>query len=391
MAKENQEQSFREYGKRKKRIKRIRNTIIGMLLLALALGGTVYVIRLYNKDYRSYKVVKTMDVTGETAIGYLNYGSSLVKYSRDGAVAYDKDGGLQWNGSYEMSDPIADTCGKYVVVADRGGTLIHIFDENGAVSNITTLYKIVKVEIASQGVVAALMEEGDINYYFLYDTDGTVLVDKGNSINNEGYPMDIALSDDGKKLIINCLDVSEGKLASNLGCYNFDEVGQNWVNNMVGGFPFNNGHIVPEVAFLNNNTFCAYKDNGFVLYEMNQMPKKIHEETLEGRILSVFYNEKYTGVVLEPKEGTSKRIMLYNLKGDKILDKPLNFDYKKIMLVDEEIIMFDNLSCLIMKTSGKVKFRYPFEGYVAGVYPINNLDRYFLVNGNQISQIQLKE
>jgi hypothetical protein len=391
MSMENEGQALRDYGNRKKRLKRRRNIVISTLLLVVAVVGTVYLFSLLNRNYKSYEVLKAIDNTGENTAGYLSYGSSVVKYSRDGAVAYDKDGNLIWNGSYEMKEPIADTCGKYVVVADRGGKSVQIFNGKGSVGNFTTTYNILKVEVASQGVVAALMEDGEEDYIYLYDVDGTELVHKKTNVNDAGYSLDISLSNNGEKLVISYLSVTKGELLSTVAFYNFGEVGQNYTDGFVGGYAFK-GEVVPRVVFVNNDTACAYKDNGFLIYAMKEKSYMVHEELFEdSKIQSVLYNENYIGIVLEAGEAEPKKLLLYDLEGNKVLEKKLEFDYSKIFLTDKEIIMYDNLSCIILKINGSEKFRYTFDSNIAAFYPINDLDRYFFINESKISEILLAE
>lgn len=391
MAKENAEQTLREYGNRKKRYKRRIRIIIISLLLIIAAVGVSFLIYLYNRTYQNYKAIKSTEIEGENVTGYLSYGSSIIRYGKNGAIAYDKDGKLLWNGSFEMSAPIADTCGKYVVFADKGNKSVHIFDEDGAAGDFKTLYNIVKVEVASQGVVAALMEEGNNNYIVLYDLDGKELAPISNTVNNAGFPLDIAYSDDGKKLIVIYLKVTGGEPISNVACYAFTEYGKNFPSQMVGAYKAKNGIMAPRVIFLNNNNFCVYKDNGFALYSFKEKTKEVKDKSLKGKVLSILSNKKYTGLVLEAVDGSSKHLMLYDLKGKKVLDKTLDFDYKQIFLADEEIIMYNDLNCKILKINGKTKFKHTFDSNIAGFYPSNNLDRYFLVNETKLSTIQLTE
>ncbi|NLP34754.1 MAG: hypothetical protein GX359_06090, partial [Clostridiales bacterium] len=73
MAKEIEGQTLREYGNRRKRYRRIRNTIIGMLLVAIIVVVGIYLYLLYNKDYQSYEVISSQAVTGASGNGYLIY------------------------------------------------------------------------------------------------------------------------------------------------------------------------------------------------------------------------------------------------------------------------------------------------------------------------------
>lgn len=392
MPKENEEQTLRDVGNRKKKIKRRRRAVITALLLLVLVMGAAYLITVYNRKYDSYKVIKTTEVTGSNAIGYLSYGSSVVKYSKDGAVAVDKDGGLLWNGSFEMSDPMGDSCGKYVAIADRDGKEVHIFDRKGEVRTITTDYDIMKVEVANQGVVAILTDDNEAGHHiYLYDKDGVQLTDKFTNVNDQGYPLDISLSEDGQKLVASYLSYTGGSVVDTVSFYNFGEVGQNKTDRFVGGFGFDPDIIVPRVEFINNDTVCAFTDLGFVLYSMEEMPNDLFKVTMEGKIQSILYNGIYVGAVIQAEGSQAKELLLYDLKGKKVLDKAIDFDYETIYLTDEEIVMYDNMSCVIMKMNGRTKFKYTFDSNIEAIYPINGVDRYYLANETELYEIQLAE
>lgn len=392
MPKENEERSLRDVGYRKKKNKRRRRAVIIALLLLILVMGAAYLITINNRSYDNYKIIKTTEVMGTNAIGYLSYGNSVVKYSKDGAVAVDKDGGLLWNGSFEMSDPIADTCGKYVAIADRDGKAVHIFDRKGEVRIIPTDYDIIKIEVANQGVVAILTEDDDKgNHIYLYDKEGVQLTDKHTYANEQGYPLDISLSEDGQKLVASYLSFAGGSVVDTVSFYNFGEVGQNKTDRFVGGFGFDPDIIVPRVEFVNNNTVCAFSDLGFVVYAMDELPDDLFKVTLEGKIQSILYNEVYIGVVIQAEGTMTKQLLLYDLKGKKVLDKAIDFDYETIYLTDNEVIMYDNMSCVIMKMNGKTKFRYTFDSNIEAIYPINGVDEYYLANETELYEIQLAE
>jgi hypothetical protein len=331
-----------------------------------------------------------MDNTVENTAQYLRYDNGILKYSMDGATAIDKEGNLKWNGSYEMKDPVADVCEEYAVVADQGGTSIQIFDQEGIAGSISTVNDIIKVEIAKQGVVAALLETEGNNAIKLYDMDGTELAEIATNTLENGYPIDITLSNDGEKLITSYLSVTTGELIGIATFYNFGEVGQNWTDRMVGAFNFN-GMLAPRVTFNNNNAACVFKENGFMIFEYSEMPNMIKEITFENKIESILHNEEYVGAVLKAGESGYRELVIYNLKGEKVLSKKLDFDYNNIYLAGKEIIMYDNVSCIIMKMNGTVKFNYTFDSNVAALYPVNDLDRYFYISDKVISQIRLVE
>lgn len=390
MEKENDGQTLREYNERKKRYRRRRVMIFAMIMLVAAGLGGIYLVNLYSRTYESYHMINSVPNTEENLAGYLEYGGEVVRYSKDGAVAVDSKGNLLWNGSYEMQDPIADVCKKYIAVADRGGRQVRIYNEEGEAGSFSTLYDITKIQVASQGVTAVLMEEEELIYIQLFDKEGKNLVEKIIHVSKDGFPMDIAISEDGKKLATVFLSVNKGQLDSWIVFYNFDEVGQNLVDNLAGAFNYKD-IIIPKITFLNNDMVCAFKENGLIIYDMPEIPEFIKEETVEQKIKSVLHNSKYTGLVLEGEETDASRLILYDLEGKKVLDKKLDFDYDVIFLSGEEIILHDNITCLILKANGKEKFRGTFTTNISAIYPANYLDRYILVTAGEISDIQLLE
>lgn len=391
MQKENEDKAIRGYGNRKKRYRRTRNLLVLAVFLIVIIVGIVILYGILNRSYHEYKVIKSTELKGETDTGFISYGSSVVKYGKDGAIAYNKEGKIIWNCAYNMADPITDVCGKYIVIGDRGAKQIRVFDNKGAAGEYTTEFNIVKVEVAHQGVVAALMEEGDSNHIKLYDLDGHRLVEMKKSVKDDkfGYPLDISLSNDGTKLAISCLAVNQNDVFSRVGFYNFGGVGKNDANRYVGGYNSDKGVIASRVEFINNDTVCIYKNNGFDLYSMKEIPKRIKQITTKGKIKSILYNSKYAGFVTDADSKSDKKLVLYNLSGKCILDKKISLDYKNIFLTKDEVILHDNLTCNIIRLNGKLKFNKTFDRNITAIYPINNLDQYYLVNDSKLSDIQL--
>lgn len=379
---------MRDYGTRSKRYRRNRAIILISLLVLMVVFGAVYLIRLFNRNYNDYEVMDRITNTEENLGGYLEYKGAVVRYSKDGAVAVDSKGNLLWNGSYEMTEPIADTCDDYVVIADRGGKQLHIFDRNGLAGSIQTNHTIIKVQVAEQGVVAVMMIDEDTSYLELYSKDGELLGEKINDMVKDGYPMDFSLSDDGKKIAATYLCVKNGEIVDNILFLNFGEVGQNYTDRTVGADIYDSA-IIPRITFLDNDTVCAFKEDGLLIYSMEEMAEIFKTITLEGKIISVLHNEKYAGAVMENNE--EKRLMLYDLKGSQVLDMAVDFDYDTVYLSGDEIIMFNDLSCVIYRTNGKEKFKYTFTTNISALYPINHLDRYFMVNPAEILEIRLVE
>lgn len=381
---------MRDYEDRKKRYKRNRVILFTLLLILIVAIGSVYLIALFNRSYRDYEILDRITNTEENLGGYLEYEGSVVRYSKDGAVAIDGKGNLLWNGSYEMADPIADTCKDYVVIADRGSKQLYIFNKKGLAGSISTNRPIVKVQVAAQGVVAVLMLEGETSHIELYDKEGNLLAEKITNVIKDGYPMDVSLSNDGEKVAATYLSISKGEIINNILFLNYGEVGKNFTDSTAGGLIYNS-LIVPRITFLNNDNICAFTENSLLFFTMEEEAVITKEEIIEGSIKSLLHNEKYVGLVIEDEKAKGSKIVLYDLIGNQVLDMDLDFEYENIYISKDEIIMYNDLTCLIYKVSGQEKFRYTFTTNISALYPINHLDRYFMVNPKEVLEIQLVE
>lgn len=382
---------LRSYEIRKKRHKRIIALIAVILSVAAVFVVYVAINLILHKSYTSYKVIHKQERQDSSTAQYERYGSGMIRYSRDGAMAMDSAGNLLWNGTFEMRDPILDVQDKYVVVSDRGNKTLQIFNGEGKMTTVNVPYSIITSKIANQGVVAVLMDGDGVNYIKLYSEEGKELVDISTVNENDGFPLDITLSEDGRKLVTSYMSINDGKVHSVITFYNFGGVGQNYVDKIVGAEDFGQS-MVPRIEFVNNDTICAFGDNSFALYSMEQIPKEICKETFNSEIKSIFYSNKYVGFILYNGEGTDKyRLLLYDLNGKIVLDKGINYEYDNVYISGDEIILYTNLEWVIMRTSGQIKFHYTFDNDISYILPVNNLDKYIIIDNVNIQEVKLTE
>ncbi len=392
MALELDKHELRSYEVRKRRHRQI-ITVVTVILAIAAIVVVYFAVNLIlHKNYTSYEVINKQERKDSNSARYVKYGSGVIRYSRDGAMAMDGAGNLLWNGTFEMKDPILDVQDKYAVVSDRGYKTLQIFNGAGKMTTVNVPNAIIKSEIANQGVVAVLMDGDGVNYIGLYSEDGKELVGRRTVNEKDGFPLDISLSEDGRKLVTSYLAMGDGKVHSVVTFYNFGGVGQNYVDNVVGGgYDFGQA-IVPRIEFVNNNMVCAFGDDGFSLYSMEQTPKEVYKETFKSEVKSIFYSGKYVGFVLNNGDGTDKyRLLLYDLNGKVVLDKAMNYEYDTIYLSDEEIVLHSNLEWVILRINGQVKFHYTFETDISYILPVNNLDKYIIIDNVNMQEVKLTE
>jgi hypothetical protein len=135
-----------------------------------------------------------------------------------------------------MQSPQVKMCDTCAAVGDINGSKIYIFNKSGLLGSVDTSLSISQIEVASQGVVAAVLEDNNADYINLYNTDGTKIYSVKTTLSGDGYPLDISISDDATKLMASYLYVSGESMKTNVVFYNFSDVGQNETERVVGGF-----------------------------------------------------------------------------------------------------------------------------------------------------------
>lgn len=382
---------MQSYEARKRRARRLMITVALLVGAAAAVLGVLYLYGRENRVYNSYETVTSRDKTSGSE-EYTRYGNGVLRVNRDGAEALDGDGTMLWNVSYTMTDPIYAVCENAAAVADRAGRSLYIMDGTGSSNPVNTTHQIYEIDVANQGVTAALTVDGVNTYINLYSISGTNLLEINTNAGDDGFPVDLALSNDGTKLVTSYVMMRDGEMTTQITCYNFGEVGQNYIDNIVALYYYER-QFCPKVEFLTNTVFCVFLDNGVEVYRMQETPgDPIFTKAFEQEIQSIFYNESYIGFVLSNEEGSDRyRMEVYDLSGNMVLTETMNDNYKDIMVSDDEVIYYDDLNVVITKLNGIEKFRYKFSTNIDFFLPGGNSQRYLMATDSEIITIKLTQ
>lgn len=384
------------------KIRKHRLKIIKIILLLLALAAVVALgIFFFQKlrKYNSYTVEKSVERQDSAGSRFLAYGNGFIKYSNDGAIYTDVNDEVCWNQTYEMKEPMADVCEDYVALADKGGTEIYIMNQAGMQGKIETPMNISRISVANQGVVAVWMESDGENYIRMYDKNGKNLVSGAFYTEKSGYPLDISLCNDGKKLAVSMLTVNNGEVCSTIKFYNFGSVGQNEIDYMVGSFDYPDV-IIPQIEFTDNNRLVAFGDSKIILFSGTQKPEPDDEIALNQEIKSVFTSENYIGIIYNndvqaesAAESTeeSRHMEIYNTGGKHILSKDFTMDYENVdFLGNGEICIHNATECQIYNTYGVKKFSYTFDTPLYDIISDGSQNGYIFIMEGTTEKVRLK-
>lgn len=359
-----------------------------VLVLVILLGGIVWMRYQQVREYTGYEVLDEQ-ILYSNLVGYKKGNGQLLVYSNDGAKAIGDLGLPEWEISYELDNPDIVYCEDVAAVADIGGTSVYVVAENGIPYHYSVIYPIVKHEIARQGVTAVLLDGGKDDFIQMYDKNGTLRVDINTKTKTDGIPIDIALSPDGKKLVTLYMTFQGDAMICKVTFYNADEVGKNYVNNVVGQKIYEENLLVHDVCFLDEETLCVLLENGFALYRMTETPELICEKTMEEEIAECGCVDGGLYVVTN-NPAKQRSLTFYDAMGKEkqcLTEIP---EYENISVTAEEVVFFSPQRVTVYRTNRSLKFSTSFTQNLEAVFSAGN-NRYFLVDVGKIQTIKLSK
>ncbi len=381
------DQDMKDYHKKiwKHRSAVILKYVAAVVLILLVIFGVRYYMN--NRSYTGYSVASTTERTDTLTTKYAPFGDRILKYSRDGISYTDDKNSLLFSITYTMQDPILALAEKSGAVADKNGSQIYIFNREKQLGQITTLLPIKQIAISNQGVAAVLMEESNSSKLEIYSAEGTLIGDGVFDLGDAGYPMNLSISRDGTKIAVAFAQINGSKLNSCVAVYNFDNVGENYVDQLVFAKNYTE-YMIPEVHYFDQSVFAAVGDGILAFYQGTQIPELVQEVTFEEEIKSVFYGEDNVGLVFDTAEG--KELKLYDMKGNLISEISFDLDYDNIRIADNRILIYNDTEMGLYSYSGKECFRQTFETSMVDIFMTKSRSKYLFIYTNETQLIKLQ-
>lgn len=375
-------EQLKRFQQKKKREAARRRLILGVA------GVLLLVVYFQSHTYHGYKIVLRSEQEDIVSTSYISMGERILRYSPTEASLMDKRMRVSWTENYSMSNPVADVNGNCAVIADVDGTSFVIFNKNGKTGEVTTSNNIVKAKVSKNGLTAAILDGGDDTWINFYAADGSLIAENQTKVDDPGFPLDMAVSDDGSILMVAYQFVDGGDTTSYVAFYNFSEVGQNEDDRIVSGYTYE-GIVIPQVQFLSGGKAVAVRDNGFTLYSGKQIPKEKKSVEVENEIVSTFYHDNLIGLVFKNiDQDQLYKMDVYTTDGNLRFSKTFNTPYTSIRMSDDVILLYNNSQICVMNSKGKERFNSTIDGTVRDFFKIG-WNRYLLVLDNGVHVIKL--
>ena len=362
-----------------------------VIVLIAAIIAALY-IQWKNKIYTQMAVVTSAEIHITQDANLLPFAGYLLTYSKDGAGCMDIKGNAVWNQTFEMQNPMVDMCQNVVAIGDYNGRNIYVMDTGGMIGSITTNKPMRDFCVASNGVVAVVLDDADTTWIYLYDANakGKELAYFRTTMKDSGYPIKVSISPNAQLVCVSYLFVDSGQMKSSVAFYNFGDVGQNNTNNYVSGYDYLDA-IVPFTRFLDNKSLFAVSDDRIMFYGGAQKPVSVAETLISDTVQSVYYGDEYVGLVYISTESDSRyRLDVYHKSGEFSQSIEFDIDYRDILFREDQIIIYNESDCRIYNSNGTEKYSGRFDKSALVLIPQSNTYRYMIVTPDSIDTVELQ-
>lgn len=360
-----------------------------LILIGIAAVGALVWINQKNKVYTGYEVTQRYERVVSANAKTIALGDCILSYSNDGAGCYDAKGKAVWNETFEMQDPIVAVSNATIAIGDYNGRKIYVMNSKEKLGEISTNMPIRALSVSDSGIVAAVLDDAEITWIYLYNTKGEAPVMFKTTMSQFGYPIDVSLSPNSNLAVISYLAAGEGKMKSSVAFYNFGEVGRNEIDNYMSGYDYQS--IVPYVQFMTSDLAFAVADDRLMFYEGGQKPVSKAEVLLSDEINSVYHNEEEVALVTYDTSGEHKYMLrIYDSTGVNKLNQGFDIEYRNIILKGENIYIYGETECAIYNLSGIEKFHGIVEESISLLVPGDSVNKFTLVGKDSIKALQLK-
>ncbi len=337
--------------------------------------------------YDSYKTESRIRRNDNGYVEYVYFAGKTVRCSKDGIASFNDDGEALWNSTYEINNMSVESSGRYLAIADINGNKIYTYDGDGYITEIITALPILQISVAGDGYVAVILEDKNAEYVSMYSVNGEKIYTIKKTIEMDGVPVSISVSKDGEKLAAAFTGINGTELSTSVVFYNFNEVGQNENERVVGGFDYGN-EIVGCVRFVDDSTVIAVSEKSLSIFSMVEYPKLVKKITFDYETEYVFTGKSHVGII--HKEEDREILEVYNMSGKLVQQKETDGEYTTYKFSGSSILMYNDSECLITDSRGKKIFSYTFDDGITDIIPLQDSKEFILIDKEYIRKIKLK-
>ena len=197
-------------------------------------------------------------------------GSGFFLLLDDGIRRYDNSAKLRWDFPLSMSNPTYVANATFVAVGEYKGTSLNVFGQSGLIYSLSFDNEIINFTIGANGYAAVTIASLRGGYTIdIFNDTGKRITSFVVEVENN-YPINSALSPDGRILAVSFLSLSGTQMESHMRAYYLKQSdGLDFTDGMFASFHKTEGEIISKVEFIDSSTLMFLSDGQYGVYELN--------------------------------------------------------------------------------------------------------------------------
>lgn len=374
-----------DYIKKERKINKKKIILIIILLLLIISLVSIFVVYCNNPEFREWsdknilrKEIKqgntiSIEFNGENNSNVYAFDKYIIILENKILKIYNNLGTEEASITTEITNPIFDAAGKYLVVAEKNGKNIYLLEGKQLLWNNQIEGKISEVQINENGYVGIVIS--DISYkniINIYNLEGKSLLKTYVASNNV---VDISISKNNQFLAIAELDITGVLIQSSIKIIDIEKAKTDPNNSIVNTYSAQVGKLITNIEYQNKEKLlCVYNDSINIIEENKD---KSILELGNNKITFASIELKNNIVIIEEKEtgeyASNSSVNITNITTNKVK----NYETEEIA---KEINTFENVIALnfgtelhIINTNGWLMKKYISEQEINKVIISNKI------------------
>ena len=240
---------------------------------------------------------------------------------------------------------------------------------------------------SKSGNVACVLESGDGMEIAYYSAEGMRIATLSKSAEETGFPVSMALSENGKQLAVSYVTAVNGAVSTNLIFYSFRNPDS--ADKVVAELNYS-GIVIPDIKYINDTVAAVFRDNGISFFGGSGRLVENAAVDFEDEIISAFTGDGFAGVIFRNRN-TKKpyRMEKYSGNGKLISQTDIEIVYDRISVCGSEILFSSSSELAIYTKKGICRFYGGVEeGNLSEIQKVGR-KRYLVVTDMNTKVIEL--
>jgi len=369
---------------------------IGILIISVI---TMFIIYCINSKFRNWVDIKILqkeikqedtvliDFTGDSNSNIYAFDKNIVILENKLLKIYNSSGVEEAAITIDIKNPIFDTAGKYLTIAEKNGEIVYLLKDNKVLWNTTIEGKIDDIEINENGYVGIIIS--DISYKNIinvFNAEGKSLLKTYVATNKV---VDISISKNNQYLAIAEVDMSGVLIQSSIRIIDMIKAKTNPNDSIINTYTAPLEKLITNIEYQNKERLlCVYNDSINVIEENDN---KVLQKLENNKITFASVELKNNIVTIEEKDekehNSNLCVNITNITNNKT-KKYRTAEIAKGVYTYENIIALDlGTELHIINTNGWLMKKYVSEQEINKVVISNKIVG--IIHRNKIEIVSL--